>query len=123
MHENNQSLLRQPRLYEPGIPYVFELRNHAGDQGYFSMDELCSRLPDAGLLEADLRNNVSLTARGHQFAQWLIENGHKATYFQSNVGTWGVQPTDTRFSWFLNRPGAQPVQKPTAADEGSKTHD
>ena len=57
------------------------------------MDEMCKKLPDAGLLHQDLRNMVTLTERGRHFAEWLIENGHKAIFFSSTIGGWGERPS------------------------------
>lgn len=89
MHETNSALARISNPVGIGIRYEYSMRNQSGGQGGFSMDQLCKKLPDAGLLKIDLRNNVTLTDRGHAFAQWLIDNGHKAEYFASDIGTWG----------------------------------
>ena len=91
MHENNRPLLRQSSI-GMGIRHEFWLRSLAGGIGMFSVDDFCRKLPDAGLLAQDLRNHVSLTERGHAFAKWLIENGHKAIFFESQVGGWGERP-------------------------------
>jgi hypothetical protein len=56
------------------------------------VNDLCTKLPDSGLLQQDLRNNVSLTSRGKEFAQWLLERGHKANSFRSDLGSWGDDP-------------------------------
>lgn len=99
MHESNSSLSRQPAFLGSGLKYEFILKDRSAGQGEFSIDELCNRLPDAGLLQVNLRNQVSLTERGHSFAQWLIDNGHKAEYFRSNVGQWGKLPKEGGFPW------------------------
>jgi hypothetical protein len=99
MHETGSTMIRQPRFFGLGIKYEYGMKNHAGGQGGFSMDELCDKLPDSGLLSVDLRNRVSLTERGKAFAQWLIDNGHKAEYFRSDVGNWGEIPPGGGFRW------------------------
>jgi hypothetical protein len=57
------------------------------------METLCKQLPDANLLQIDLKNNLSLTERGKSFVSWLIKNGRKAEYFWSKKGSWGTRPT------------------------------
>ncbi|WP_419580860.1 TIR domain-containing protein [Stieleria magnilauensis] len=89
MLENDAKMVRGHRYLDKGIKYEYFNRDESGGQGGFSIGELCEKLPDAGLLGIDLRDQVSLTERGKQFAQWLVENGHKATYFLSDVGGWG----------------------------------
>jgi hypothetical protein len=88
MHESNSTMTRYPSSFWNGIKYEYEMRNRSG-RGEFSIDELCNKLPDAGLLHINLRHEVGLTARGKSFAQWLIDNGHKAEYFRSGVANWG----------------------------------
>lgn len=102
MHESNSPMQRQPRYFGFGIRYEYTKRDHSGGQGGFSIDELCTKLPDAGLLEVNLRGVVTLSARGKAFAQWLVDNGHKANYFRSDIANWGERPADGGFQW----PGA-----------------
>lgn len=99
MHENNRSIVRQDQMFGGGVRYVYGMRNNSGGQGTFSMDQLCKKLPDADLLTPDLRGNVSLTPRGKHFAQWLIDNGHKAIQFKSDIGEWGAQFNHPIFDW------------------------
>ena len=99
MHENNAPMKRHASYFGLGVKYEYWFQNHTGGQGGFSMDQLCNKLPDAGLLDVDLRSNVTLTDRGKTFAQWLIDNGHKADYFRSDVGNWGEQPQGGGFPW------------------------
>lgn len=87
MHEQGLPLHRES-LFGEGIRYAY-VKGRASGEGHFSVDSFCQKLPDAGLLQADLRNNVTLTGRGHEFAAWLIERGHKADAFKSTVGSWG----------------------------------
>jgi hypothetical protein len=91
MHEQNRVLLREP-FFAAGPGYEYWTKTLSGGKGCLSVNELCRRLPDAGLLQQDLRNNVSLTERGHEFANWLIERGHKAEFFESQLGGWGERP-------------------------------
>jgi len=82
-----------------GIRYQYAVENtheHSTGNGYFGVDKLCSRLADAGLLLVDLRNRVSLSERGHAFAEWLVASDYRAHYFWSDVGTWGERPTGMR---------------------------
>jgi hypothetical protein len=88
MHEQNLGLRRES-LFGSGVRYQYvHLRGHGGN-GHFSVNSFCEKLPDSGLLQIDLRNNVTLTGRGHQFASWLVQHGHKAEFFNSDVGGWG----------------------------------
>lgn len=88
MHEQSITIRRES-LFGTGIRYRFVIKQRASGDGYFSVNEMCKKLPDSGLLHQDLRNNVSLTGRGQQFALWLVERGHKATFFKSDIGGWG----------------------------------
>ena len=45
-------------------------------------------------VDAEFAQEVSLTDRGHQFATWLVERGHKALFLDSDIGKWGT-PVDT----------------------------
>jgi hypothetical protein len=98
MYENDKSLIRQFNYPNFGIKYEYA-SIYAGGQGYFSIDELCKKLPDAGLLKIDLRDQVTLTEHGKNYAQWLLDNGHKADYFHSDIGHWGEHPTDGKSFW------------------------
>ena len=95
IHVNQLSLVRDP-IWSQGVDYTYAMVNTALGHGQFSVDGLCNKLPDAGLLSVDLRNNVSLTERGHDYAQWLIGTGKKALYFECPLGTWGALPTDMK---------------------------
>tara|TARA_R110002049_G_scaffold277666_1_gene456232 strand:+ start:100 stop:1062 length:963 start_codon:yes stop_codon:yes gene_type:complete len=99
MHETDSSLVRESKLFGPSIRYEFSLKNQAGGSGGFSIDELCDKLPDAGLLQINLRNVVTLTERGKAFGQWLIDNGHKADFFRSDVCQWGEPPKGAGRHW------------------------
>ena len=88
-------------MHEQGVPLTREtmfgsgLRFHLGTRsskssGTFSVDQMCRRLADADLLTQNLRQEVSLTDRGHQFATWLVERGHKALFLDSDIGKWGT---------------------------------
>lgn len=94
MHDNGVALTRES-IFGQGIRYFYGTPRQGGD-GFFSVDKLCQQLPDAGLLHCDLRNRVSLTERGHEFVQWMLERGHKADYFKSKLGSWGVVPSGYR---------------------------
>ena len=95
MYENKRGIVREHGAFGVGYRYLYILRTQAAGQGGFSMDELCKKLADADLLQVNLRNMVTLSERGKAFARWLIENGHKATYFKSDIGEWGTPPEDS----------------------------
>ena len=86
--------LKKSSSYAPGYEYFFSKSDQSAGRGSLSTASLCKKLPDAGLLSIDLKDNLSLTDRGRNFAQWLIDNGHKAVYFTSPAGTWGDRPED-----------------------------
>jgi hypothetical protein len=119
MVENGQGLDRQSDIFGFGLSYAYAMRDRSSGRGSFSVDTLCKKLPDAGLLQIDLRNRVTLTERGKQFVQWLVDNGHKAMYFQSAVGGWGLAPPDG-----LGLPGQIPwEQKPISPSAAEKSAD
>ncbi|TWT77181.1 TIR domain-containing protein [Neorhodopirellula pilleata] len=94
MFETSITLTRE-NIFGSGIRYLYGSPRQAGD-GFFSVDKLCQQLPDAGLLQCDLRNRVGLTDRGRDFAQWMLERGHKADYFKCDLGNWGNVPAGYR---------------------------
>jgi hypothetical protein len=90
MHENNRSLKRG----SGGgwwIKFQYGFKDGRSGQGNFSVATLCQKLPDAGLLTIDLRDNVSLTEHGKSFADWLTQRGHKSDFFECEVGGWGTR--------------------------------
>lgn len=94
MHQNGV-FLRREEWAIIGIPQEYFLGEKRGmGHGYFRVNDLCRRLADAGLLQQDLRGNVSLTERGRMFASWLVAEGYKAEYFWSDYGTWGERPEE-----------------------------
>ena len=88
MHEQNVALRRES-MFGSGIGYTYAHQRRSRGDGSFGVTNLCARLADAGLLQADLRDNVTLTPRGHLFAAWLVERGHKADFFKTSLGGWG----------------------------------
>ena len=96
MHEQNLKIERRRNVFDPRNRYEFwKSTPRSGGSGGFSVDDLCKKLPDADLLRVDLRDMVSLTPRGHEYAKWLEERGHKATFFHCEYGTWGSRPADS----------------------------
>jgi hypothetical protein len=93
MHENKRSLKRSG-IVGWGIKYIYGFKEGGAGQGHFSIGDLAKKVPDAGLLAADLRDNISLTERGGTFADWLKSQNHKADYFESDVGSWGDKQKD-----------------------------
>ena len=61
---------------------------HVGN-GRFSVDDLCQKMPDAGIISQDLKFNVGLTDHGKDFVRWLVRNGYKADAFITPLGSWG----------------------------------
>jgi predicted nucleotide-binding protein len=93
MFELNCTFMRDTNLWRQAESYEWaNHQNHTGGTGSFRMDTLCKQLPDANLIQIDLKDNLSLTERGKVFASWLVKNGRKAEYFWSQKGTWGVRP-------------------------------
>ncbi len=97
MHEKKIAIDRDPGPQQlvPGV-FLRGAYNHAyaspnrTGHGSFSVADLCEKLRNAELLTPDLDGKVSLTTKGHLFAQWLIANGRRAEYFEATgLGTWG----------------------------------
>ncbi len=94
------------QMYEVGASFVRDNRSIVGkSEGYewskdkggggvggFDLDKFCKQLPDADILKQNLRNELTLTKRGEQYAAWLIKNNKKADYFRSSAGEWGKKP-------------------------------
>ena len=57
--------------------------------GRFSVDDLCQKMPEAGMISQDLKFNVGLTKHGRSFAEWLVQNGYRAKAFITPLGSWG----------------------------------
>jgi len=101
MFEQNISFKRDSSIFFAGELYELEIYDRTMASGGFSFDKLCSKLPEAGLLSVDLRNNISLTSRGKDFAAWLFKNGHKADYFRCSRGSWGTPRNSGRYEQML----------------------
>lgn len=91
MHQKDMSLPRRSPI-ETGIRYQYWKGGSAAGSGIFCVNSLCRSLATSDLLGQDLRNNVSLTKRGKEFASWLVQNRMKAEFFESDFGGWGVPP-------------------------------
>ncbi len=103
MDERN-IVVQRDNMFGLGLRYQFSKHNGSAGKGSLSVNDMCRKMPDAGLLQQDLRNNVSLTDRGKQFVDWLIERGHKAEYFSSDIGGWGNPPDGWPDMWSLSPP-------------------
>lgn len=114
MHEMGVPYLRETSPFSPGEYYEYSFDRGGGGMGNFSMDKLCKSLPDAEILQQDLKSNVSLTPRGHEYAEWLIANRRKADYFLSSKGGWGVQAEWMKKVRPRPRPTLQSSQSPPA---------
>jgi|GEM_PF-893847 len=94
MHEIGAKLHRETSFIM-GTRYeyaTYDEHHHGTGNGFFGVAQFCMKLADAEILTIDLRGQVSLTDRGHQFAKWLIDAKLKANYFSSEIGTWGERP-------------------------------
>jgi hypothetical protein len=94
MHQENVALPREG-AFAPGISYEYVIKERSSGHGQFSVNKLCDKLPDAGLLQQDLRGRVTLTARGHSYSEWLLSRGFKVDFFTSAVGGWGDRPAES----------------------------
>ncbi|MGZ0175118.1 MAG: TIR domain-containing protein [Planctomycetales bacterium] len=92
MYESGTPLQIDSSTFSAGRKYRYQCADQSGGQGYFSASKLCEQLPDADLLDLDLRRNVTLTERGRDFADWLVKRGHKADWFETPMGGWGDKP-------------------------------
>jgi Predicted nucleotide-binding protein containing TIR-like domain len=89
MQEQNIRIPNETTLHDFGVFYEYMSANGSSGLGSLEMRPLCSRLADAEILQQDLRNMVSLTDRGREFARWMTEHGRKVTFFETSVGGWG----------------------------------
>ena len=90
MHEAGVALQRE-NWGEYSVRW--EYRNDKGEamgRGFHSVNDMCWKLADSGLLTPDLRGNVSLSERGHAFAEWLVQSGYKVPHFWCDYGSWGT---------------------------------
>ena len=72
----------------------WEYRDNKGKglgRGRHSVNDMCWKLADSGLLTDDLRGNIKLTERGHAFADWLVQSGYKVPHFWCDYGSWGTR--------------------------------
>jgi hypothetical protein len=119
MHLQNLTLTREG-AFAPGIPYDYALKDRSAGHGHFSISKLCEKLPDANLLQQDLRGRVTLTPRGHTYAAWLLSNGFKADFFSSGIGAWGEPPTDM-LQFLGPRLSRQTVRQGPATSDSAST--
>ena len=85
-----RELKREESLFRDSIHwYGIDFPGKHIGTGRFSVDQMCISLSDADIVESNLRHEIGLTARGRQFAQWLIDSGYRAPAFESSVGGWG----------------------------------
>lgn len=117
MFEQDLSLKRDSDLWGPGVRFDYLLRSGAGGFGEFHTSKMCDLLPDAGLLQINLRGLVSLTDRGKEFANWLIDRGHRAAYFASALGHWGEKPPGWPDRFFPG--GVPPFGNPPTSHSGN----
>lgn len=91
MHETGKTLQREQGIFSRigKCWYGIEFPGRHIGEGRFSINDLCEKMPDAGIISQDLKFNVGLTPRGTQFAKWLLANGYKADAFISPLGSWG----------------------------------
>lgn len=94
MHESGVAMRREEMLFGPR--YEYWNTNGSMGSGFLSINQMCKELADAGLLAQDLRGIVSLTERGHAFADWLVNSGYKIPYFWCDLGSWGERPEELK---------------------------
>jgi hypothetical protein len=95
MHEKpGTTLLRRKSIYSNDIAFVYEMNDRSAGGGNLDVDIMCDKLADADVIKIDLKNNVSLTDRGRNFAAWLIEHHYKAKAFKCVLGGWGKIESD-----------------------------
>ena len=104
MHDLDAKLLRERNVFGNMGKYWYGIDfpgRHLG-HGRFSINDLCEKMPDAGILTQDLKFNVFLTERGKHFAKWLVLNGYKSPTFVSTLGSWGKPSKHTlaAVKWF-----------------------
>lgn len=87
--------------------YGIDFPNRHIGNGRFSVDELCEKLIEADIISQRLNHQVVLTQRGKDFAQWLIDNGYKASAFTCNLGGWGESKWFMRSAMEMLKEGAQ----------------
>lgn len=87
--------------------YGIEFPNRHIGNGRFSVDDLCDKLVEADILSQRLNQQIVLTQRGKDFAQWLIDNGYKAAAFTCNLGGWGQSEWLMRAGIEMLKEGAQ----------------
>jgi len=92
MLEQSCSFVRRSGFISHSELYEYAKEGAGAACGGFDFDKLCKQLPDADLIRQDLRGRIWLTARGQEYASWLIKNGRRADYFWSKIGTWGERP-------------------------------
>lgn len=93
MFEDGAKFIRKDRRLSPfSEGYEWKKTPGGGGLGRFDFDKLCKQVPDADIFEQNLKEELSLTKRGKEYAAWLIKNGRKADYFRSNLGSWGERP-------------------------------
>lgn len=91
MHETGVALYRED-WGSSGVRYDYWLHEESGHgRGCYRVNDMCAKLADSGLLTADLRGYVSLTDRGHAFADWLVRSGYKVEHFWCDYGSWGTR--------------------------------
>ena len=61
-----------------------------GSAGDFVIKEFYKKIEGTNFVSIiSTGTKLSLTPSGHEFAQWLIDDGRKASYFETSYGKWG----------------------------------
>lgn len=92
---NDQNVaIKRGRYGSHGIWYQYHnSTTYCSGSGHFSMNTACEKLAEAGLLQVNLKDEVTLTDRGKAFVAWLKQRNF-ADYFDSSIGGWGDRPAD-----------------------------
>jgi hypothetical protein len=95
MDEQDVTLQQNRHGFGGGIWFQYHnSQTMCSGSGRFSVNDVCRKLADAGILKTNLRDEVTLTERGKKYVAWLRERGHQADFFNSAVGGWGDRPGD-----------------------------
>lgn len=70
--------------------YIIEYDSNDATYGNFDSLRFHHRFEQTGFITKVKKDSkFSLTQSGHEFAQWLIDSGRKASFMRTKYGTWG----------------------------------
>ncbi len=90
--------------------------------GVISGQDFAKKLSGTDTVDIDPNGPVVLlNSRGHEFAKWLVDNGHKAAYMESNFGGWGTPNRPPGFSPPFDPAQVVPGQQQNATSQTDET--